>query len=921
LTQNWLLFPLSFGYLGLLFAVAYFAERESKKGLLLTNNAYIYALSLAVYCTAWTFFGSVGQASEQGWSYLTTYLGPVLTIPFWGLVLKKIIRICKVKQITTIADFVSARHGRSIILGRMVTLLCVFGVVPYISIQIKAISQSIAIFNQHLVYSSFHTAQTPHFWRDIGFYVTIGLSIFTIIFTTHNIQNSGKNRGMVFAIAFESLIKLFAFLIVGIFVCFFLFEDFTTCLDFIWQDSDSRALLTMEKKSSHSIFWHTLSAMLAFLLLPRQFQVSVVENENESHLKKAAWLFPLYLIAINLFVMPIALAGKTWLTTQTPLFSTWQWNTDTFVLLLPLQAGAKGVAILAYLGGFAAATSMIIVETAALGTMMGNTFLTPNLANEAWRDSEDAFRRVKWFRRVMIVGVLLMAYLYYHFVGEYASLVSIGQISFAAVAQLATVVLVGIFWKNANAKGAIAGLSAGFFLWAYTLVLPSFAKSNLLGVAWLEEGLWGISWLRPTALLGLNGLDTISHGVFWSLFFNFLLYVLVSLFSTQSATERNQAEIFVDIFKYSHSYENAVVWKGKAYVNDLKALLKNFLGEERTEKLLTDYFKRETAQSDGLFSPPQTPPSPFADTAFITFTEKTLTGLIGAASARLVVSSVIQEKEAVDMREVMSILKESQLLLSTNRELRKKTYQLRETSKQLAQANQKLNEHNRIKDDFISTVTHELRTPLTAIRSLAEIVYENPDLPEEQRQEFMKNIVVECERLSKLINEILDIESFEAGKVKIEPQQFLLEEILEAVLAGFRPQVVQRNILLKVQVQKGLQVWLDEELFKQAFLNLFSNALKYTRPEGGLIAIEAFEDETQVYLTIRDNGRGISIENQEVIFEKFYQIRINGKKPQGTGLGLSIVRKIVEAHKGKIWVESELGKGAKFVVILPKEKP
>ncbi|WP_027001123.1 ATP-binding protein [Hugenholtzia roseola] len=919
MTPNWLLFLLSFGYLGLLFAVAYFAERKSKKGLLLTNNAYTYALSLAVYCTAWTFFGSVGQASEQGWGYLSTYLGPILTIPFWGLVLKKIIRICKVKQITTIADFVSARYGRSIILGRMVTLLCVFGVVPYISIQIKAISQSIAVFNQHLVYSSFHTTAVPHFWQDIGFYVTVGLSIFTIIFTTHNIQNSNKNRGMVFAIAFESLIKLLAFLIVGIFVCFFLFEDLSTCFNFIWQDSENRALLTMEKKSSHSFFWHTLSAMLAFLLLPRQFQVSVVENENESHLKRAAWLFPLYLIAINLFVMPIALAGKTWLSSQIPLFATWKWDTDTFVLLLPLQAGANSIAIIAYLGGFAAATSMIIVETAALGTMMGNTFLTPNLAHEAWRNSEDAFRRVKWFRRVMIVGVLLMAYLYYHFVSGYASLVAIGQISFAAVAQLVTVVLVGIFWKNANAKGAIAGLSAGFFLWAYTLVLPSFAKSNLLAVEWLENGLFGISWLCPTALFGLNGLDEISHGVFWSLFFNFLLYVLVSLLSQQSATERNQAEIFVDIFKYSRSYENAVVWKGKAYVNDLKVLLKNFLGEYRTEKILADYFKKDNPaalqEATNLSAP-----SPFADTAFITFTEKTLTGLIGAASARLVVSSVIQEKEAIDMREVMSILKESQLLLSTNRELRKKTYQLRETSKQLAQANQKLNEHNRTKDDFISTVTHELRTPLTAIRSLAEIVYENPDLPEEQRQEFMKNIVVECERLSKLINEILDIESFEAGKVKIERQNFFLETVLDEVLAVFRPQIEQRKILLKVQIQKGLQVWIDEELFKQAFLNLFSNALKYTHPERGIIAIEAFEDETQVYLTVRDNGRGISIENQEVIFEKFYQLRINGKKPQGTGLGLSIVRKIVEAHEGKIWVESEVGKGAKFVVILPKQK-
>ena len=913
----------SFGYLALLFGVAYAAERRSEARKSLVSNPYVYALSMAVYCTAWTYYGSVGRAAHSGLQFVGIYLGPTLLAPVWWLVLRKIIRVSRQQRLTSIADFISARYGKSAALGALVTVVCVLGIVPYIALQIKAIATSFVTLTGSGAGVGGPAATT-------ALYTTGALAVFTILFGVRSVEATERHEGIVLAVAVESVLKLVAFLVLGCFVTFGLFNGFGDVFDQAAAVPALRQLFTLRGSGTGGAEWFTLLvlSMSAVLLLPRQFQVAVVENVDENHLRKAMWLFPLYLIVINLFVLPIAFGGVLKLGHS-------GFDADTYVLALPLAAGHSWLALLTYLGGLSAASSMIIVETIALSVMMSNHLLMPLLVRvPAARPAG----QTRWFaylgrvalesRRLAVVLVLLLAFGYYAEVGKQLPLVNTGLVSFAAVAQFVPAVLGGLYWKGGTRRGATAGLLAGFAIWFFTLVLPTLVGPGRLPAAILTDGLGGIAALRPFALFGLEGLDYLSHGLFWSWLFNIGLYVGLSLAWPPSALELRQADVFVDVFTRRSLAEEVTGWQGRTPFPDVRALLLGFLGKKRTNQALRAFSDRfpDAMPENDLAAPALHSAThslihslPTADPRLLTYAEKLLAGSLGPASARMLVASVAGA-ERISYDSVVGILKESQQLLEANRQLQKQSRQLQRLTDELRAAYDQLQALDQRKDEFLYTVTHELRTPLTSIRALAEILADNPDLAEAERQNFQLTIGREAERLTRLISLVLDLEKFESGQATLDrapvPVPGLVAEALDAVGQLLR----DKRITVHIDTPADLPILAaDRDRLMQVLVNLLSNAIKACRADGtGRIAVLAWPAADVLLLCVEDNGRGISPAAQHLIFDKFFQAQNQTtRKPEGTGLGLAITRKIVELHHGRIWVESAMEQGARFFVELP----
>jgi len=935
-----LVIAFSFGYLALLFGVAYAAERRSAARKSLVANPYVYALSMAVYCTAWAYYGSVGRAAHQGLSFVGIYLGPGLLAPAWWLVLRKIIRVCRQQRLTSIADFISARYGKSASLGALVTAVCVLGVVPYIALQIKAIASSFVVL----------TGGSPGAGASGAALFAAGtLAVFTIFFGVRSVEATERHEGVVLAVALESLVKLLAFLLLGGFVTFGLFGGFADVFDQAAAVPALRQLFTLKATGTSGAEWLTLLvlSMSAVLLLPRQFQVAVVENVDESHLRKAMWLFPLYLLVINVFVLPIAFGGMLRLGGR--------FDADTFVLALPLAAGHSWLALLTYLGGLSAASSMIIVETIALSVMMSNHLLMPLLVRVPAARPEGQRR---WFaylgrvalmsRRLAVVLVLALAYGYYAGVGRQLPLVNTGLVSFAAVAQFLPAVLGGLYWKGGTRRGATLGLLAGFGVWFFTLVLPTLVGPGRLPVRVLSDGVGGLGWLRPGALFGLDGLDYLSHGLFWSWFFNGGLYVGLSLASPPSALELRQADVFVDVFRRRSLAEEIAGWQGRTPLPDVRALLAGFLGKKRTNQALRAFAERfpdalsvnsyQSTADDPMAAVDQAgkdsqkpktshqkPATQFAtaDPRLLTYAEKLLAGTLGPASARMLLASVAGAEE-ISYDSVVGILKESQQLLEANRQLQKQSRQLQRLTDELRQAYDQLQVLDMQKDEFLYTVTHELRTPLTSIRALAEILADNPDLEDEERTRFQLTIGREAERLTRLISLVLDLEKFESGQASLDRTPLALAEVVQEAAEAVAQLARERGTELRVDVPTSLPpLPADRDRLMQVLINLLSNAIKASQPgRPGRIAVLAWPAADALLLCVEDNGKGIALAEQHQIFDKFFQAQNQTmRKPEGSGLGLAITKKIVELHQGRIWVESAPGQGARFFIELPLAVP
>ncbi len=889
---------ISFGYLCLLFAIAYYGDKRADENRSIISNPYIYALSLAVYCTAWTFYGSVGFAARSGLGFLPIYLGPTLMASLGWLVLRKIIRISKIHRITTISDFIASRYGKSMTMGAIVAIIAVLGVIPYISLQLKAISSSLLILTKSLPVQHAHI---PVF-TDTAFYATIILAIFAILFGTRHLDATERHEGMVAAIAFESIVKLSAFLAVGVFVTFFIYDGFGDLAARANENEGLRRLFTMDTEAGALAYadWsiYLFLSMTAVLFLPRQFQVAVVENVNEDHLNKAIWLFPLYLLAINIFVLPVAFGGALHFVGQ-------DMDADFFALTMPMIENQKWLALFVFIGGTSAATGMVIVETIALSTMICNELVMPTLLRLPIRrltQRKDFSGFILATRRGGIVLVLLLGYAYFRYVGEFYSLVSIGLMSFSAIAQFTPSILGGIFWKSGTRSGALSGLVAGFLVWGYTLMLPSLCQAGILPETFVTQGPWGIELLKPLHLFGLQGFNHISHAVFWSMLLNLSMYIGVSMFSVQSAIEHSQANLFVDVFKFSEQSQESHIWRGTAFVPDLRSLLGAVLGKSRANDVIATYAKRNKINMNQRLK---------ADPGMVSYAEKILAGTIGSASAHVMVSSVVKE-EPLAIQDVMKILDETRQAIAYSRDLEKATAELKA-------ANEQLKALDNLKDEFISTVTHELRTPLTSVRSLAGILHDNPDLEVEQRNRFSGIIIQEGERLTRLINQVLDFQKIESGSIAMQIAPVDLKEVIQDALTSTRQLIGENRIQVRLDLSGNVPtIQGDKDRLIQVMLNLISNAVKFCNQENGIIQIELFSYKNQARINVTDNGEGISRENLDVVFERFWQVRNNTKgRPTGSGLGLAIAKQIIDRHYGKIWVESQLGQGATFSLTLP----
>jgi len=892
-------------YLVLLFTIAWYGDRRADSGRSLIRSPVVYTFSLAVYCTSWTFYGAVGTAARRGIEFISIYTGPTVVFLGWWFLLRKIARISKSQRITSIADFIASRYGKSARLGMLVTVIAMVGTMPYIALQLKAVSTSFTVLVNYSRFGDLSEtlfATPSSFLTDAALLTAIGMAVFAILFGTRHIDANEHHEGMVAAIAFESCVKLFALLAVGFFVVFALGTGGgnEAAMATAWKN-----LVSFPEGGASRFLTMTFLSMAAIVCLPRQFHIAFVENVDERHIATASWLFPLYLFLMSLFALPIAAAGLSFLSPGA--------NPDFFVLTVPMTRGQQGLALLAFVGGLSSATAMVIVAAIALSTMICNDLVMPGLLRikrlrlDARGDLSGLLLAI---RRIAIFLVLLLGYAYYRLTGESGPLAQIGLVSFAVAAQFLPAILGGLFWKNATRAGAETGLVLGFLTWGYTMLVPLLARSGVLPEFILDPGPFGLSFLRPEALFDLNGWDPLSHALFWSMAANIGGYVLVSLFARQDALERIQATIFVDVFRRPPA--EAQVWRRSAAIEDLYALLQRFIGPERAARAFADYAAERGGHAPGR---------PEADAELIAFVERQLAGSVGAASARGMVGSVAKG-ELLGFNEVVAILEETQQVIAHSRELEQKSRELEATARELTRANAQLKELDQLKDDFLSTISHELRTPLTSIRSFSEILNEAHGIGEAQAQHYLAIISSETQRLTRLLDAILDLTRLEQGEADWRIGPFDPRATLEDAVAATGGLFRAANADLEVRVEPPARpLRADRDRMMQVYINLLSNAAKFCDPVRGHVIVVGRPVADGYLVEVSDNGEGISAADQALIFEKFAKARErNTGRPSGSGLGLTISRHLVEHHGGRIWVRSTPGNGATFSVFLPEAR-
>lgn len=605
----------------LLFFVAYLAEKKEQKGRSLVSNPYVYSLSLAVYCTSWTFYGSVGKAANTGLNFLTIYIGPTIMASLWWVVLRKVVYLSKENRITTISDFIASRYGKSLFLSSLVAIVAVVGITPYLGLQLKAVMTTFSILSGR--------PEGSHF---AGWFIALMLGVFAIIFGARRLDASERHGGLVFAVAFESAIKLIAFMAVGVFVTYGIFNGFGDIFSRIGDSPYAYTMLLGEGSRVSFLEWTSLTflSMMAIMFLPRQFHVAVVENSSDEHIKKAMWLFPLYLFLINIFVLPIAYGGL--------LLGGSQETADYFVLSVPLKQGYPALALLVFIGGFSAATAMIIVESLALSTMVMNSLVMPTLLNWSMNTMKGFHHVILNVKRVVIIGCIFLGYVFAIYIGEFYSLVDIGLKSFEAVTIFAPSFFIGLYWKGGNKKGAFAGIIAGFTVWLYTLLMPALTRAGIIEKSGFIDTVFNSRLLNPTALFGLEGFDRWSHSLFWGLLLNVLFYLGFSIFGRQSEEEERQALLFVE--SYSPKMPHP---KGRYSVKQIQDILGQYMGGREARDVVNSFLSKNELQIDSIS---QEDLIRLRDEA-----ERVLSGALGSAIATIIFEDklTITEQERGDI--------------------------------------------------------------------------------------------------------------------------------------------------------------------------------------------------------------------------------------------------------------------------------
>ncbi len=907
-------------YMGFLFLTALWVERKAEMGINLVNNPAVYSLSLAVYCTAWTYYGSVGKAATSGLLFLPIYLGPTIAIVMWGTVLRKLVRIKSAHHITSIADFISARYNKSQSLAALATIIALVGTMPYIALQFKAVISTFAII------TSPEGIATSWIARHLGPVVMGLMVLFTIIVGIRRLDPTERHPGLIMAVAVECMVKLLAFLAAGIFVTYFLFDGFSDIFDKMSQQTPELLADMWSGHQASPVLWTTylVLAMSAIMFLPRQFHVAVVENSDERHISTAMWLFPLYMLLINIFVLPIAMAGlaKGYPTSEA----------DTFVLGLPLHAGQKWLSLLVFLGGGSAATGMIMISSITVATMVTNHLLVPVMG---WVEPLSFLRRhllkCRWFA---VAGVIFSGYWFEREVGESYMLVNIGIISFAAALQFAPPILGGIFWRRGSEAGALMGLGAGFLIWIYTLLVPAFVRSGWISDAFLHKGPFGIGWLKPEELFGVCILDPITHTVFWSMIFNIGLYILGSLYFRQTEEEQSLAEAFVGSQRTPPPLIRSS--QREPYIDFAPK-------QEIIEKLLGEYFSENNAvsitekclQTVGVANKPKISIVELA--RLHSEVEKLLAGSIGTAAAHRALNQaeIFTAAEARDLSEVYAEIVAGLKLSPKELERKIDYYQEREAlltdyaseleekvterTKDLEAAQQELikNERLSVLGQLTAIVSHELRNPLGVIRTSAYYLLKKMDASEEKTAKHLHRIEEQVGLCDSIIGELLEYtrgRRFAPVKGDINP---CLEEVLDQM--SLPPDLhLTRNFDLSLPT-----VSFDKEKIRRILINLVENAIQavtarqaetlqkgtFYRPE---IYVTTSTTDDGISIEIEDNGLGMDSATAQRAFEPLFTTRA-----RGTGLGLAIVKKLVEEHGGRVDLRSRQHSGTTVTVIVP----
>ena len=875
-------------YVVLLFLIAFIADQRARRGRLgWLRSPLVYTLSLSIYCTAWTFYGAVGYAARSGLEFVTIYLGPTLVMVGWWWILRKLVRIGRTQRITSIADLISSRYGKSNLLGVIVTLMAVIGTTPYIALQLQSVTLSFAVFSGGV------EGWAPSDLNASALWVAAGLALFTVLFGTRNLDANERHYGVVTAIAVEAVMKLFALIAVGVFVVWGIADGASDILARI----DASSIATWDLKPGRWVSLIFLSAV-AFLTLPRMFQVMVVENADERHLATASWAFPLYLFLMSLFVMPIAVVGLDLL----PAGS----NPDLFVLTVPLSQGRDGLAMLSFLGGFSSATSMVIVAAIALSTMVSNHIVMPlwlNIARQGATISGDVRQVVLTARRVSIAGILALGYAYYRISGGGAALAAIGLISFVGVAQFLPAILGGIFWRGATRIGAAAGLITGFCLWAYTLFLPSFGGTFILSASVLAEGPLGIGWLRPQALFGVAGMDPLVHALFWSMTLNVIAFCAASLASFPTPQERLQGAQFVNVFAHSGRAQG---WAGGAVeAEDLLVMAQRIMGPEQAQRL----FQRTATRQGKAGYLPDTSPD------FLQRLERELAGSVGAATAHAMVGQIVGGA-SVSVGDLMAVADETAQMMEYSSQLEAKSAELGRTARALREVNEKLTDLSVQKDAFLGQISHELRTPMTSIRAFSEILREGDGMSSDERTRYASIIHDETIRLTRLLDNLLDLSVLEAGRVKLDMQDTDLHEVIErSVVTAGSVKATKALRIIRDQAGEKMMLLTDPDRLSQVFINLISNARKYCDADAPELRIQVRRNRAAIEVDFIDNGPGISAKDQPLLFEKFSRLG-DQRAAGGAGLGLAICREIMHNLGGSITYVPGQG-GAAFRMVLP----
>ncbi|MDO5706217.1 MAG: ATP-binding protein [Paracoccus sp. (in: a-proteobacteria)] len=858
-------------YVALMFGVAFAADRAAAGGRVRwLDHPLVYTLSLSVYCSAWTFYGAVGYATRSGLEFATIYLGPTIVFAgaWWGL--RRLVRVARTHHVTSIADLISARFGKSNVLAAMVTLLAVVASTPYVALQLQSVTLSFGAFSTEPATGQGLTA----------LWLAAGLALFTILFGTRHLDADERHHGVVTAIALEAVVKLAAFLALGVFVVWGLADGPGDIVARLAAARDDPA--TAEGWLLRPDRWTALLIVsgTAIVTLPRMFQVMVVEAADETRMHWAGWAFPAYLLAMSLFVIPIALVGRELL----PAGS----NPDLYVLTLPASQGNDWLALLVFLGGFSAATSMVVVCVIALSTMISNHWMVPLwlwLGRGGAADAQDLRSFVLHARRFAIIGMMVAGWAYHQASGGLVALASIGLVAFTGMAQVMPAMLGGLLWRGASRLGAYAGIGLGSLLWMRLVFLPS--------IGLLPQPIWP------------EGIDALAGSIFVSISLNTLVFVIVSLIAIPSPVERMQALSFV------HAVE-PVSPHAPARAGGSEPLLALARGVWGAEPALRFFQAEAAAQGKSGYLPDLT-------TRFLTRLERRLAGSVGAATAHSMIDRVAGGS-ALSMSDLMQVAGEARRAQEETRRLEIASAELERTAGQLREANEKLTALSVQKDAFLGQISHELRTPMTSIRAFSDIL-KSDDLPDPDRVRFAGIIHAEAGRLTRLLDDLLDLSVLEAGRATLNVSVSNLHDLIERAVAAASATRPERDFSIdRAPLSEHMPVITDADRLLQVIINVISNARKYCDADPGVLTIRTRKVQGGgPEIDIIDNGSGIDADRQGLIFEKFSRLN-DPARAGGAGLGLAICREIMAALGGSIDYLPGQG-GAAFRISLPTRPP